>query len=380
MNDERLCGILSTRFPHVVVDEAQDVGPLHGILLQILAQSGTSVSLIGDPNQGIYEFAGADGSFLREYSQAAGVLSFPLSQNRRSLSSIVDASNHLADTKSTPFREAGLRKHGTYYIRYDEADLDGLMLAFEGILVGGQYRPDEAAVLCRGNATVGKLAGEGGEVGRGATGQFARAAILRDRNGDIAKAFECVVNAMLRLLEKPADTLRRDLLSTAAAGDAKVLRQLLWTFLRSGTTGLPDSTLLAKSKWQPLLKSRTDELLKLVEAKTGSKRVASWTNNLTVAELGDVPLWKADLAGKVSHGIRVDTVHQAKGEGIPVVLYLARTVDLNKLVEGTTSEEGRIGYVAITRARDLLFLGVPKTAKKPLLECLETKGFTEWAG
>ncbi|OSI82394.1 hypothetical protein BSZ22_00170, partial [Bradyrhizobium canariense] len=71
---------LGYRFPHILVDEAQDVGPLHGALLDALAGGGSTVSLIGDPNQGIYEFAGADGSFLREYGTKPKVVNFSLSQ------------------------------------------------------------------------------------------------------------------------------------------------------------------------------------------------------------------------------------------------------------------------------------------------------------
>lgn len=67
-----------------------------------------------------------------------------------------------------------------------------------------------------------------------------------------------------------------------------------------------------------------------------------------------------------------------KGEGVTAVLYLARTADINKLVEGTTTEDGRIGYVAVTRARDLLLLAVPNTAKKALLQAIESKGFEAW--
>lgn len=377
LENQRLWNALCRRYPHVLVDEAQDVGPLHGILLGILKDGGTTTSLIGDPNQGIYDFAGADGSFLREYATTAGVTCFPLSQNRRSVSTIIDVANRLVGTESTPFREPGHRRHGAYYLRYDEVGLDALMAAFVAILEANHYSADEAVVVCRGNAAVERLTGGGGNVGRGATGHFARAAVLRDRNGDIAGAFQYSVNAVLRLLTNPPDVLRRDLLGSPE-GDAKVLRRLIWGFLRSPATGLPEAKMSAKSKWHPFLKHRVDAFLAAVEAQTAYMRSASWTKNVTVADLTDVPLWETDLAGNDASGIRVDTVHQVKGEGIPVVLYLARTADINKLLEGASSEVGRVGYVAITRARDLLLLGVPSSASNSLLAKLEAKGFIAW--
>lgn len=379
VEDEGLLRALCRRYPHILVDEAQDVGPLHGALISILIEGGTTASLIGDPNQGIYDFAGADGSFLSEYSKIGGVYNYPLSQNRRSVSSIIDVANGLVGTKSTPCREPGHRKHGAYYITYDEGNLDAVVEAFTAILGANEYSPCEAVIVCRGSSLVHKLTGGLKDAGQGATKHFAQAAVLRDRNGDIAKAFECAVNATLRLLKAPEELLRKDLISTTAEGDAKILRHLLWGFMKSSATGIPDAKLPAKSGWHPTLKTRVDAFLTKVEATTNYVRSVSWKQNLTVAKLSDVPLWQADLGGKKSSGIRVDTVHQVKGEGIPVVLYLARTSEVTKLLEGASSEEGRIGYVAVTRAKDLLLLGVPNSAKKPVLDSLEAKGFKLWA-
>jgi hypothetical protein len=68
----------------------------------------------------------------------------------------------------------------------------------------------------------------------------------------------------------------------------------------------------------------------------------------------------------------------AKGESIGAVLYVAKTADANNLLAGPGSEEGRIGYVAITRACDLLVLAVPSTAPAAAVAALEAKGFMLW--
>lgn len=64
---------LARRYPHILIDESQDIGTLHQAILEQLIKAGTQVSLIGDPYQGIYEFAGANGKFLTQYGQRAGV-------------------------------------------------------------------------------------------------------------------------------------------------------------------------------------------------------------------------------------------------------------------------------------------------------------------
>ncbi|CAJ0729140.1 MAG: ATP-dependent helicase [Ralstonia sp.] len=369
---------LCYRFPHILVDEAQDVGPLHGALLDALAGGGSTVSLIGDPNQGIYEFAGADGSFLREYGTKPKVVNFSLSQNRRSVNSIVNVANHLAGAGCTPIREPGPRRHGAFHLPYDEDKLDDLMATFAGILEANQYDKEDAVVVCRGNSTVQRLTGGQSDIGVGATGLFARAAIFRDRGGDIAEAFRCVVDAFVRLIENAPNDFKQDVLTSTAEGSARQARRLLWEFLRSPAEGLPAATLQAKSTWHPQLKARVEALLEAVESQTDIARSQNWGRNLTIKDLPDKPLWETDLVAAGGAGIRVDTVHQVKGEGVTAVLYLARTADINKLVEGTTTEDGRIGYVAVTRARDLLLLAVPNTAKKALLQAIESKGFEAW--
>lgn len=376
--EPRILQALAKRFPHLLVDEAQDIGPLHGLLISLLSKAGSVVSLIGDPNQGIYDFAGADGSFLRDYGQRAGVACFSLTENRRSVGAIVKASNAFAATKSTPYRAACDRTHGTFYLRYDEDDADALVAAFKSILRVNKYTCAEAVVLCRASATVEKLQGGGGAVGQGATESFALSALARDRIGDIAISFERATAGIVRLLAAPENTLYRDILDASAVADVKVIRRLLWSFVRSFADGLPNTQLPGRKKWHPELKKRLASLLDEIEAQTSYKRSATWTKNLTVAKLGDEPLWKTDLAQVDEALIRVDTVHQVKGEGIAAVLFVARTADLNRLLAGMHTEDGRIGYVAVTRAEDLLILGVPNSAPKKTVNELEARGIQLW--
>ncbi|MBB5428288.1 superfamily I DNA/RNA helicase [Paraburkholderia sp. JPY158] len=378
VEEPRILKALATRFPHLLVDEAQDIGPLHGLLISLLSEAGSIVSLVGDPNQGIYDFAGADGSFLRDYAKTAGVTCFPLSENRRSVATIVDASNSFAVTKSTPYRTACDRTHGVFYLQYDEDNVDALVTTFKAILEANKYTAAEAAVLCRSASTVDRLKGGGHAVGQGATERFALSALARDRHGDIAASFEHATAGLVKLLASPENNLYRDILDTSATGNVKVLRRLLWGFVRSAANGLPDTQMPGKGKWHPQLKKRLALLLDEMEARTCYKRSPTWTSNLTVAKLGDEPLWKTDLAQGDEAAIRVDTVHQAKGEGIAAVLFVARTADLTKLLAGMHTEEGRIGYVAVTRAEDLLVIGVPNTAPKKTGKELEGRGIRAW--
>ncbi len=85
-----------------------------------------------------------------------------------------------------------------------------------------------------------------------------------------------------------------------------------------------------------------------------------------------------DASGNGVHDHRnTHTVHQAKGESLDAVLYVATKDHVRALLAGTNSEVGRIGYVAVTRAKNLLWLGVPASAINEMRPALLGKGFQE---
>lgn len=59
------------------------------------------------------------------------------------------------------------------------------------------------------------------------------------------------------------------------------------------------------------------------------------------------------------------------------MLYLATKEHVSALLAGVDSELGRIGYVAATRARNLLWVGVPANALAELRPALLACGFQE---
>ena len=72
--DPRYQAILRQEFRYVVVDEYQDTDPAQVALLQALAGDGHDLLVVGDPDQSIYAFRGAD---------VAGILRFPTDFPRR---------------------------------------------------------------------------------------------------------------------------------------------------------------------------------------------------------------------------------------------------------------------------------------------------------
>ncbi|GAA4417996.1 DNA helicase [Advenella faeciporci] len=376
--ENRLLEILARKYPYILVDEAQDIGSMHGVLLSLLQEAGSTVSLIGDPNQAIYEFAEADGSYLRNFKPPNGGYCQNLTENWRSVYDIVNVANQLTAANSKTAREVPTRKHGAFLIQYDPKKLTELLSTFSNILQSNGYTKVEASVICRGTALLEKLSGCAVDIGQGATEKFARAAICRDNLGDISDAFEWMLGGILKILDNPEHTLKHDILSGSNEIIPKTMRRLLWKFLKNSTTGLPHARLNAKSVWLPSLKKRLSSLLNDIETQCELSKLETWKHNVTAAKLNDNSLLQDDFIPSEMDGINLQTVHRTKGESIGAVLYIANPKDISNLLEGPVSEEGRIGYVAVTRARDLLILAVPETSYKSKAKLLKQKGFIDW--
>ena len=377
--EKRLAAAVARRFPQILVDEAQDIGTFEAALLDMLTASGSVVSLIGDVHQSIFGFNFASGAYLREFSKREGVLSLPLSQNRRSLPSIVKFANALAGTESKPHREAACDKlSGAFYWRYEGKQLSQLMSAWATALKAGLYELGDGAVLCRGNSLLRQVSTGVSELGQSAVKHFAAAAAVRDQRGDIAQALDHCAKGVGLLVNGLPGTFVRDLKTLSRDGDLTALRRLIWRLIREPATGIPLSGLSAKSEWLPTLKKNLTSWLDLVEAQTGYRRLERWAHRVKSNKLPDGALVAADFGQNEWGGLRFGTVHSVKGEGIPAVMYLTVKANLDALVAGTAEEDGRIGFVAATRARDLLVVAVPKKTGDDVIKKLQGFGLTEW--
>ncbi|HET9226096.1 MAG TPA: UvrD-helicase domain-containing protein, partial [Thermoanaerobaculia bacterium] len=80
------------RFRWISIDEYQDIDPLQYSLVRLLAPSGANLCAIGDPDQSIYGFRGADvGFFLRFREDWPGARVVHLTRNYRSTRTVVEA-------------------------------------------------------------------------------------------------------------------------------------------------------------------------------------------------------------------------------------------------------------------------------------------------
>jgi DNA helicase-2/ATP-dependent DNA helicase PcrA len=87
-----ITSLVASKFPHVVVDEYQDLGPvLHSLVKALNERGGIEITAFGDPDQTVMGFTGADPKYLHELEEVFPAI--PLKVNYRSGSAIIAASH-----------------------------------------------------------------------------------------------------------------------------------------------------------------------------------------------------------------------------------------------------------------------------------------------
>lgn len=368
--ERELLRAFSHRYPEILVDEAQDIGSSQQAILTLLAKAGSSVTLIGDPHQGIYEYAGADGAYLRGHTTSP----FVLTKNYRSIPSIASIAQSLSGMTGKTHREDPGPPAGAYAVPYAEDGHETLMTDFRRAVADCDLDFARSAVLCRASALVDTISGGGKAVGAGAVRTLAKAATLRDVKGDFHRAFRLVAEALEQtLLDKPPDGLANHLCAPYRHPELRPLRRLLWNFVRS-SEGLPGAHLQADTEWLTALRQTMQTLLDKIAAEYGLQPAANLGRRLSAKSLPSAPV--STVKAETSKPLRVDTVHGAKGETLDAVLYIVTKPHLEGMLAGTSTEIGRIGYVAVTRPRDLLWLGVPAAEFEAARPRLEAIGFS----
>ncbi|MDH3308750.1 MAG: DNA helicase PcrA, partial [Acidimicrobiia bacterium] len=146
------------RFRYLLVDEYQDTNRAQYMLVRQLSGKHRNLCVVGDSDQSIYKFRGADirniRDFEQDYPDARVVI---LDQNYRSTETILDAANSVIsnNTKRSPKNLWSDRGRGTPIIRYeaeDEHDEAGFVVDEVERLQADGYNLSDIAVFYRTNA------------------------------------------------------------------------------------------------------------------------------------------------------------------------------------------------------------------------------------
>jgi superfamily I DNA/RNA helicase len=143
--------VIARRFPEVIVDEAQDTNVWLLYLLDILREQGAKVTLVGDPDQCIYEFSMANAKFLPALKKKWSIPEKPLSKSFRCNNAIANAVRNVGGNEDFSGRGDDINKHWRPFIIRDPGKtFSHSVTQFEKILGLAQIEKDSCAIICRG--------------------------------------------------------------------------------------------------------------------------------------------------------------------------------------------------------------------------------------
>lgn len=156
--NEDILKIYQSQFKHILVDEFQDTNQLQYRWLKLLASKNTQMFAVGDDDQSIYSFRGAKvsnmQSFLKDFSVKAPIC---LEQNYRSTTNILSAANAvISNNNSRIGKKLWTEKAGGELIRwyegYTEEDEAYFVLDEIKALERNGMHLSDIAILYRSNA------------------------------------------------------------------------------------------------------------------------------------------------------------------------------------------------------------------------------------
>ncbi|MEA2163398.1 MAG: ATP-dependent helicase UvrD/PcrA [Thermoanaerobaculia bacterium] len=394
---------IHNRFQHLLIDEYQDTNRAQYMLIKALAGKRQNIVAVGDEDQSIYKFRGADiNNILNFERDFPGARIIKLEQNYRSTGNILDAatgvvSNNIARKGKTLFTDSGSGEPVRVVTCGNERE--EAQFVIEKITgARGKYKLSDYAILFRTNAQ-----------SRPFEEELLRANIPYSVVGGV-KFYERAeikdVLCFLRLTIRPHDTpsIERvinvpsrgigDTTTKALNDHAAAQNVTLWTIIEGDLSFLPPRAskavrefrdivhdlnrvannplpelydyLLLRTGYRRMLQESRDvqdesRLQNIDEMMNSAREYSEQNPGASLADYLDSLTLMSDLDKYESQkGVTLMTLHSAKGLEYKVVFLTGMEEGIlphsqSKDSNDDLEEERRLCYVGMTRAREQLW-------------------------
>ncbi|WP_273585084.1 ATP-dependent helicase [Columbia Basin potato purple top phytoplasma] len=165
-NNSSIASFYQNKFTHILVDEFQDIDLIQYQLIKIIGQNNFAF-VVGDPNQNIYSFRGADAICNKLFLENFKADIFYLKQNYRSTQNILDKANLLIKynyhNKNNAFQtnlktnlknntsEEGKKIHHYHYFNDAQKEAKFIVTEIKNLVNNKKYNYKDIAILYRSN-------------------------------------------------------------------------------------------------------------------------------------------------------------------------------------------------------------------------------------
>lgn len=160
--DSGLCRRVQQAFSYLLVDEFQDTSPVQIRLLRLVLGETTSLFAVGDDDQAVYGFRGADSSIIRSFTREfAGADVVKLEHNYRSSMEILGLANRIFSDKPSVLRKvlkcSAHKAGGVGPVHIHCADVSEAAVRICRAISHAGISFSDCAFLCRTNRNVAEL-------------------------------------------------------------------------------------------------------------------------------------------------------------------------------------------------------------------------------
>lgn len=388
-----------SRIEWVLVDEYQDVNTPQYLLLRLLVGDTGRIMVVGDPDQSIYGWRGADMSLIMRFEDDfPGARTVVLDQNYRSTANILDAANAVIKHNATRHEKnlwTSSERGAVVHTLLAKNDMEESAFIADEIerLVDDGYGYGEITILYRMNAL--SRGYEQALIERGIPYRIVRGVAFYDRREvkDVVSMLRLAVNprdvaALERIANVPARGLgkkgtadlaaylalaegtpeeiweemrRNPPLKGKAGKGASDLAAVMRTIARSGSVADSINHVLHDAGYEDFIRDEYPD--------DWEERLENIQELLSIApEEGTIPEILAEIAlftdqetGDSTDMVNLLTLHAAKGLEFAVVFLVGFEEGIfpsgrAALEPGGMEEERRLCYVGMTRAKERLYI------------------------
>ncbi|MBQ3163966.1 MAG: ATP-dependent helicase [Lachnospiraceae bacterium] len=382
------------RFRYILIDEFQDINPLQYKIIQMLASPQNNLFIVGDDDQAIYGFRGSDPEIMRHFQQDyPNVERVLLNINYRSNSDIVDHANQLIKHNVNRFDKEVIAQNTSkdgvricYFESRQEQTKNIVSLIRQYMRQpGAQYK--DIALIYRTNThatiTAEKLLKEKIPFQmKEKTGNIYNSAVAKDIIAYLTYAlYQKDIRAFYRIMNRPVRYIRRDTVPMKCFTMQELVRnnQDKEYVIRNITRFYEQLKFLkGMSPYAAINFIRKgigyDEYLRDKAEETGDS-FEKWEHDLKYIQesasdfdtLQEWLLYVEHYEENLEQGkkekedaVNIVTMHGSKGLEWPIVII----PDVNEghiphkkaITDAELEEERRMFFVAMTRAKEKLFL------------------------
>jgi DNA helicase-2/ATP-dependent DNA helicase PcrA len=384
---EWLTKLLSARFPHIIIDECQDLSDVQLCILYELLEEETTLHFVGDLDQAIYAFKKVNPDHIYSFVERQGFFVRRLKTNYRSNQSIADVCTNLMNSRLIIGNESERFEESCVLWQYTDENLSSLKRHFHELTQDAGLTTDKCCVIARGRSVLEALQPE-----------------------RIGRRSSCVALCANALQCWHATNSNTEDLTTALSNIGEAISRLAYSgYGNRQNQSCPED--LSPKEWRWFLAKTLDGfngLYPFVDQDDQNLTWSDWARELKayLCDLWDeLPLpgedWdnvrrrirsprglsRSAVSSTVGRpntfsGLRITTIHNVKGETFEAVL-LVSSPDrrspgghfshwLNP--EQSKEEYQRFAYVAFSRPKHLLIVAAPQLDAEEL-HSFEDLGF-----